>query len=203
MNISVEDIFMVIMAFLFGLFLRKEMACGLVEGVDDAPDNGDQNTCNDFIKKHCEGAVVFQNNHEGCVEACGNHISSLNLSGDEETICPGEKDNIGITNFCNGLDPCYELSQENPIQKIEDYKKCDETTLGTVTCPDECEKIRKDFCNTNVTLKYKDRKEIMYTMYELCQNVTDQQTFGNTLTPLEKMCKTECSQFYTDHHAEV
>jgi hypothetical protein len=32
MNISVEDIFMVIMAFLFGLFLRKEMACGLVEG---------------------------------------------------------------------------------------------------------------------------------------------------------------------------
>jgi hypothetical protein len=32
MNISVEDFFMVIMAFLFGLFLRKEMACGLVEG---------------------------------------------------------------------------------------------------------------------------------------------------------------------------
>ena len=143
MNISVEDIFMVIMAFLFGLFLRKEMACGLVEG---------------------NSAEVL----ERCLE----------------------------------LDPdaSYQSPESKPSTVKEYHNTCDDGK-----CPMQCEQIRKNFCNKNVTdfstapklaaLSY-DERTVLWSCAIRASNPT--RYSPDDLTPFDKMCKKECKKYYTD-----
>lgn len=202
MNISVEDIFMVIMAFLFGLFLRKEMACGLVEGADDDPPNDpvdDNDLANDPDKLGCYPtlnemytgetqtedtcALVIDRVHDDKVENACNGWSGCEWRANSKFMIRLEKCGQRQRSVQRDIDIAAPTAKADVW-----YEQCSSGAPLTKTCPTECEAIRQTFCNKNVVAK-KDLYEHYKCQYVSLDYPDDKYT---PWTSFNTMCEKEC-----------